>query len=158
MGQEVHNFGRFWTELQKLPYEGEPVELKCVLVKKFTGGRTESLREMTAQEYDALCKAMETLSGLQEQRRKLRSRVLKQMGQLGVDTTDWARVNDFCRNPRISGKVFARLTTDELETVSVKLRAIAQKGGLKPKRRKDEVEPGKAEVYVMNVGSATANC
>ncbi len=158
MGQEIHNFGRFWTVLQKLPYEGELLELKGSLVKKFTNGRTESLREMTASEYDACCKALETLSRLDEKRRKLRSRTLKQMQQLGIDTTDWARVNDFCRNPRICGKVFAQLKPEELEALSVKLRAIAQKGGLKSRLREQKVEPDEAVVVVMNGSAALPSC
>ena len=47
---------------------------------------------------------------------------------MGVDTTDWSRVNDFCRNPKISGKAFAAHTTEELEALAAKLRKIQRTG------------------------------
>ena len=53
------------------------------------------------------------------------------MQELGIDTKDWNRINEFCRHPRIMGKDFALITVSELEQLSVKLRAIKRKGGLK---------------------------
>lgn len=53
------------------------------------------------------------------------------MQELGIDTKDWNRINEFCRHPRIAGKDFALITISELEQLSVKLRAIKRKGGLK---------------------------
>ena len=75
------------------------------------------------------------------------------MQKIGIDTTDWARVNDFCLNPRIAGMPFGRLDTKELEQLAVKLRSIERKGGLKvketEKRQEHEVkQPGRA-VYVI---------
>lgn len=55
---------------------------------------------------------------------------------MGIDTSDWARVNDFCRNPRIAGKAFSQISSDELEQLAVKLRSIRRKGGLKEKRKR----------------------
>ena len=57
------------------------------------------------------------------------------MQKVGIDTTDWTRINAFCEDQRIAGKVFARLTNEELEQLSVKLRSIQRKGGLKPKKQ-----------------------
>ena len=63
------------------------------------------------------------------------------MQQMGIDTTDWARINDFCRNPRIAGKPFRQITAEELEVLTVKLRAIQRKGGLKIKEEEQSVKP-----------------
>lgn len=64
--------------------------------------------------------------------RRKRSQCLKLMQKSGIDTTDWARINAFCQDPRIAGKVFAMLGLKDLEALQVKLRAIIHKGGLKP--------------------------
>ena len=47
---------------------------------------------------------------------------------ISVSTTDWSRVNDFCRNPKISGKAFAEHSTEELEALAAKLRKIKRTG------------------------------
>ena len=51
----MRNYARFYVLLNRLPTTGDREELKAQLVSQFTGGRTESLREMTDREYDALC-------------------------------------------------------------------------------------------------------
>ena len=83
------------------------------------------------------------------------------MQKIGIDTTDWERVNNFCLNPRIAGKPFGRLDTEELEQLAVKLRSIERKGGLKvketEKRQEHEVkQPGRA-VYVIIDPNAPKN-
>ena len=87
---------------------------------------------MTKSEYNNCCAGMEKLTGRKDEMKHRRSVCLKQMQQLGIDTTDWARVDNFCRHPRIAGKPFARITFDELPALQKKLRTIARKGGLKP--------------------------
>ena len=87
------------------------------------------------QEYDELCASMEELTGWKVQVKKARSVCLKLMQQAGIDTTDWQRINDFCRHPRIAGKEFAQLTLEELDSLQTKLRSIMRKGGLKPKQQ-----------------------
>lgn len=128
MAQEISNFGRFYKALNGLTCYGSRDDLKQMLVWQYTGGRTTSLREMTYQEYQALCTAMEKRDRTREELRRQRSIALKLMQQLGIDTTDWSRVNDFCRNPRISGKAFAEHSTEELKDLSTKLRMIRRKG------------------------------
>ena len=127
------NYARFYTLLKKLPGAD-----KEVLVSSFTNGRTTSLREMTSEEYDELCASMEELTGWKVQVKKARSVCLKLMQQAGIDTTDWQRINDFCRHPRIAGKEFARLTLEELDSLQTKLRSILRKGGLKPQQPREE--------------------
>ncbi|WP_270368687.1 hypothetical protein [Bacteroides stercoris] len=113
MAQEVTNFARFYALFNKLPCTGDREEFKKSIVQQYTWNRTDSLKEMTAKEYEACC----------ELRRK-RSLCLNLMQKLGIDTSDWARINDFCSNPRIVGKAFRQITVDELDELAVKLRSI----------------------------------
>lgn len=140
MAQEVTNFARFYALFNKLPYQGDREEFKKQIVLQYTWNRTDSLKEMTAKEYEVCCTALEKLSGQDEWRQKLREELrrkrsvcLKLMQQLGIDTTDWNRVNEFCINPRIAGKPFVQVSTAELEQLAIKLRAIQRKGGLTDK-------------------------
>lgn len=140
MAQEVTNFARFYALFNKLPYHGDREEFKKQIVLQYTWNRTDSLKEMTAKEYEVCCTALEKLSGQDEWRQKLREELrrkrsvcLKLMQQLGIDTTDWNRVNEFCNNPRIAGKPFVQVSTAELEQLAIKLRAIQRKGGLTDK-------------------------
>ena len=137
------NYARFYTLLKKLPGAD-----KETLVSSFTNGRTMSLREMKTKEYDAMCASLEEQAGWKAQVRKKRSLCLKLMQQAGIDTTDWQRINDFCRHPRIAGKEFARLTLEELDSLQTKLRSIIRKGGLKPKPSRDEHRNTTSFVYV----------
>ena len=140
MIQEVTNFSRFYTLLNQLPCGEDRESMKREIVSNYTWGRTESVREMSKAEYEACCQGLEHLTGVdakrEKQREELRHRrsiCLKQMQGLGIDTTDWARINNFCRHPRICGVEFGKLSTEELKALSVKLRSIKRKGGLKEK-------------------------
>ena len=124
------NYHRFYALFNRLPGVDRE-DMKEILVSSFTDGRTIHLHEMTRKEYDALCTSLEERTGWREQLRKKRSLCLKLMQQAGVDTSDWGRVNDFCRNSRIAGKVFALLGLKDLDALQVKLRAIIGKGGLR---------------------------
>ena len=71
--------------MNRLPTEDRE-ELKASLVSQYTGGRTESLREMTTKEYDAMCEAMQQMDKsykareiYREELRRKRSTVLKLM-------------------------------------------------------------------------------
>lgn len=146
MKQQVTNFARFYNSFNRLPYEGDREEFKKDIVLQYTWNRTDSLREMTKKEYDDCCCALEKLTGQdgwrpKEELRRRRSACLHLMQQMGIDTTDWARINDFCRNPRIAGKPFRQITAEELEDLVVKLRAIQRKGGLKMKKEEQNVKP-----------------
>ena len=134
------NYARFYTLLKLLPGAD-----KETLVAQYTDGRTTSLRETTRQEYDRMCRDMERLTGYDEfvegirrQLRRKRSEVLKLMQQLGIDTTDWNRVDAFCEDVRIAGKAFRHISIDELEALAVKLRIIERKGGLKARQQQPE--------------------
>ena len=122
MGTE-RNYARFYCLLKKMPGAD-----KETLVSSFTNGRTVSLHEMSAKEYEAMCASLEEHTGWRVQLKKKRSLCLKLMQQAGIDTTDWQRINDFCRHPRIAGKVFRQLSLADLDSLQTKLRAIMRKG------------------------------
>lgn len=148
MGAE-RNYARFYGLLKKLPGADKETLVYCT-----TCGRTTSLREMTSEEYDELCASMEELTGWKVQLKKARSVCLKLMQQLGVDTTDWARVDNFCLNSRLAGKPFRNISIEELEDLAVKLRTIKRKGGLKPQRPREEQKNTTSFVYIP-VGNIT---
>lgn len=135
MEQQVTNFARFYASFSQLPYSGDREEFKKQIVRQYTWNRTESLREMTVEEYTACCVELEKLTGRKDELKKKRSQCLKLMQKLGIDTTDWTRINYFCQDTRIAGKPFARLTNEELDTLATKLRSIQRKGGLKQKKK-----------------------
>ncbi len=122
MGTE-RNYARFYCLLKQLPGAD-----KETLVSSFTNGRTVHLHEMSAKEYAAMCASLEEHTGWRVQLKKKRSLCLKLMQQAGIDTTDWQRINDFCRHPRIAGKVFRQLSLADLDSLQTKLRAIMRKG------------------------------
>lgn len=160
MAQQVTNFGRFYTAIRKLSGIGDRDDFKRQMVSQFTNGRTDSLREMTRQEYDRCCESLEGQSRYKEELRKERSATLKLMQKAGIDTTDWNRINRFCLDPRIAGKEFARITADEHPQLRRKLRAIDSEGGFTiaaEKRAAREAEAArqkaKPQITLIDIGS-----
>ena len=138
MAQEVTNFARFYGVFNKIKYPGDREELKGDLVRQATGGRTESLREVSRAEYQTLCVSLERLcpdaaihNALMAELRRQRSIALHQMQKMGVDTTDWSRINALCQDQRIAGKPFGRLSGEELAAMTIRLRTIERKGGFR---------------------------
>lgn len=133
MPGQVTNFARFYTLLNRMPYVGDKEDLKRELVLQGTNGRTNSLREVSKKEYAAICEAMERVApGIDrdkfaEQLRKSRSVCLRLMQKIGVDTTSWRVVNDYCKSPKIAGADFRVLSIDDLNRLSLKLRMILKK-------------------------------
>ena len=130
--QEVTNFARFYSILKRVPKIGDNEYLKKEMVSVATGGRTESLKEITRKEYDDICNLLEKRFPEKrniyvEQRRKKRSSCLKLLQKIGVDTTSWPAINDYCKSPKIADKVFAELDIEELQQLSKKLRMILKK-------------------------------
>lgn len=157
MKQQVSNFGRFYTAIREMNPIGDRDEVKRSIVLQYTDGRTESLREMTRAEYDRCCSDLERGTGGREKLRKERSATLHLMQRMGVDTSDWERVNALCRDPRIAGKDFRRIPDDEHPGLRARLRAIGRKGGLggQPGRQEIPQPPaGTMTVRVSPVGQA----
>lgn len=144
--KKVKNFARFYAILKNLP--GDPDEIKPQVVGSFTGGRTTSLREMTPYEYNNMCDTLEhgTLDKMSEAEfkseiKRQRSAALKRMQKLGIDTTDWAAIDNFCLDGRIAGKVFRALTVEELKALIPKLESILRKNdAISPRNRRMEPE------------------
>ena len=111
------NYARFYALLKQLPGAD-----KETLVEQYTGGRTTHLRQMTIKEYELMCSVMAQVAGyetrkeaLRKELRRKRSICLRLMQQLGIDTTDWTRVDDFCCHPRIAKKPFRKISLDEFD-------------------------------------------
>ncbi len=151
MAQQVTNFGRFFSAFHKLTIHGEPDEARRQFVLQYTAGRTDSLKEMTVKEYTALCMAVEAMNGGRDELKARRSIVLKLMQELGVDTTDWAQINDFCRHPRITGKEFGRLSIEELMELATKLRKIKRKGWQRKQEQPHAESPKQHITYLINL-------
>lgn len=122
-------YARFYALLGKL--RGAD---KDELVLQYTNGRTTHLHLMSEGEYRMMCDGMERVAGYdgrreawrQEMRRR-RSAALHQMQKLGVDTSDWGKVNAFCLDRRIAGKEFREIDGDGLGRLYRKLRAMRAK-------------------------------
>ena len=147
MRTKAKNFGRFYVLAKK-----NPAIDKESMVLQFTDGRTTHLRGMYQDEYNEMCDAIEYGAGKTgktaeaDRLRRLRSSVLLRIGRLGIDTVDnWEGIDAFCMSPKIAGKKFAQLGTDELEALVKKLESILHKGGLKQER------PERRDIAVMPV-------
>ena len=116
-----NNFGRFYALIKNLP--GHPS--KEEIVRHFTKGRTTHLSDLTRDEYNWLCDSLPDPQ--RDALKKAGSAVLKRMQQLGVDTSDWANIDNFCMNPRIAGKVFRHLTLAERKALVPKLESMIAK-------------------------------
>lgn len=146
------NYHRFYASLQRICV-GDADDMKATLVSSFTEGRTTHLHEMTDAEYSAMCSQLEERAGWKSALKKKRSVCLRLMQQLGIDTTDWERVNAFCKNPRISGSVFAKLGLKDLDSLQLKLRAIKSNGGLKPKPESSSPRQPQIGYMVLPIGN-----
>lgn len=142
------DFKRFWAVFNRLTIRGDREDCRRQIVSQYTRGRSDSLKDMTAQEYAACIAGMQSLLGSVEELRKWRSSCLKLMQQMGIDTTDWSAVDAFCMDSRIAGKRFAWLDAWELEDLQKKLRAIKSKGGLR-NREKPSVDAERCRVMII---------
>lgn len=120
------NYKRFFGLLKAY---NVPNEERDAIIAGVTGGKKTSLRDLTLREYGEVCKVLEAHFGNIGELRAERSRVLKLMQQMGVNTSSWDRVNALTTDKRIAGKRFAKLSTDELKELYRKLKGIQRKGG-----------------------------
>ena len=135
--KEGFNYSRFYRVLNMMPGMDKE-ELKRSLVSQWTCGRTDSLREMSEHEYYQLCSHLEYTYTRERQQtsdilvlKRQRSICLKLMQKMGIDTTDWTRVNAFLTDGRIAGKKLYEMSLGELSNLERKLRSIERKGGLR---------------------------
>lgn len=147
---ENANYAKFYSLLKQLP--GDKEDIKRQLVLQYTCYRTDSLREVTKNEYYKICDRMRDLireggldNAAREELRHKRSICLKLMQKLGIDTTCWNRINAFCQDGRIAGKPFRDISTEELDALARKLRGIERKGGLR------HIEDPEAFAKIVNI-------
>lgn len=124
------NFGRYYTLAHLLGLE----EQKEELVSQFTGGRTTYLHEMSLEEYRLMCNTLNSQmksdykdAGYELLKSNRRKTLIMMRDRLCFDTADWKHTNEFCMSPRICGKPFKELDSDELEALMRKIGAIASK-------------------------------
>lgn len=136
MAKKKRNYSRFYALCKVGGVDA--VAYKEDLVSEFTDGRTVHLREMTDGEYDEMCDSLQngghpgqSREEFLEKRRRSRSAVLKRLQKLGIDTTDFSKVNAFCSSKRIAGKPFGSLTIAELDALVPKLEAMLRKDAAK---------------------------
>lgn len=129
----MESYGRFYAIFNRLPYKGDRDEFKKSVVLQYTQNRTDHLHNMTEREYNDCCAGLEKMLAPDardvfiRERKKWRSSALHQLQLYGVDTTDWNKVNEFCKQPRIAGKEFKDLDCEELEALTKKMRVIIRK-------------------------------
>lgn len=106
------------------------------LIQILTDGRTNITKELTYSESQYLAGyitgANATIKPVAERMiedslRLQRSRVLKRLQKIGIDTTDWRTVNQYLCSTRIAGKPLYQLDSDELSALIPKLESILKK-------------------------------
>ena len=158
-----NDYSRFYALLKK-----HPMADKEELVSQYTGGRTTHVSQMKKDEFIALCDMLQYGSEQEQTARNLalkraRSAALLRIGRLGINTIDnWEGINAFVSSPKIAGKKFYDLSTDELKALTSKLESIIRKGGLK-KAEEPQAQESAAPlnntqiVAMMQMASANTN-
>jgi hypothetical protein len=127
------NYAAFYALLNRM-FDPDKEELKKTIVLEYTSGRTDSLREMTLPEYLSALKGMEKLVVPDRQEQiisRKRHLALLLLKEYGINTADWNRINAFCSDSRIAGKVFKQLNADELDALREKMHKIIRKKNTK---------------------------
>ncbi|MBQ7812128.1 MAG: hypothetical protein IJZ70_06945 [Bacteroidales bacterium] len=160
MAKRKYSYSRFYAIAKA---KGIDLEVhKETLISQFTNGRTTSLKDMKQKEYDEMCdclqtgrKPNETADQHKARLKACRSDVLHRLQKLGLDTTDWDKVNEFCKDPRIAGKPFALLTIEELRALVPKLEAILRKPKKQPEQPKPQVQQPKQWILQIPISMIT---
>lgn len=108
-------------------------EEKEAMLLDLTDGRTAHTNELSYKEAIYLwgylnghTASLKPATSDQLMKRR-RSGCLTTMQRIGVDTTDWKRINAYCMDSRIVGKPFADITFKELADLREKLEKILKK-------------------------------
>lgn len=100
------------------------------LIYELTDGRTSSTAGLTYAEAQYLAGYITGAAGTtldDKALKRQRSAVLLRLQKIGIDTTDWNKVNAFLEDIRIAGKPFYKLGYEELTGLIPKLEAILKK-------------------------------
>lgn len=104
---------------------------KCDLLE---GYGVEHTNELSVDQMRGLAAwLLKHRDGTNAQIRAARSQVLSQLQRIGVytDNRDWHSVNAYLEQPRIAGKRLYEMCIEELDALSIKLRAIERKNDIK---------------------------
>ena len=105
-------------------------DTRRILIYELTDGRTSSTAGLTYAEAQYLAGYITGAAGTtldDKALKRQRSAVLLRLQKIGIDTTDWNRVNAFLEDIRIAGKPFYKLDYEELTGLIPKLEAILKK-------------------------------
>lgn len=115
--------------------KGINAEQKAAMLLDLTDGRTSHTNELTYKEaiylWGYLNGHTATLKPATSDQllKRRRSGCLRAMQKIGIDTTDWKRINAYCMEPKIAGKPFADISFEELVNLREKLENILKKQG-----------------------------
>ncbi|MBS4041618.1 MAG: hypothetical protein KGZ81_13600 [Flavobacteriales bacterium] len=89
----------------------------------------ESTSELDIQQLEELIDQYSNQAPVSEHVRRQRSIILDLLNKMGIykDNGDWKAVNAYLMQPRISGKLMYQMSSDELNVLQQKLRAIIAK-------------------------------
>ena len=157
-GKNNSRYGRCWVLMKGREHMIDKDEI----VMQFTDGRTTHLSEMTRDEYNEMCAALEgrfNRAAYEQQLKKARSAVLYRVGKLGINTIDnWDEINAFLLSPKIAGKVLYEMSLDEMKELTRKLEAIIKKGGIKSLHEEEPTAQEELAILITaNPVKATAN-
>ena len=111
-------------------------EQRRAMIYELTDGRTNSTKDLTYAEAQYLsgfltgaAQMADNIGAELEKKamKRMRSAVLKRLQQIGIDTTDWDKVNAFLSSKKIAGKPLYNLGYDELQALIPKLESIKKK-------------------------------
>ena len=111
-------------------------EQRRAMIYELTDGRTNSTKDLTyaAAQYlsgflNGAAQMADNIGAELEKKamKRMRSAVLKRLQQIGIDTTDWDKVNAFLSSKKIAGKPLYNLGYDELQALIPKLESIKKK-------------------------------
>lgn len=112
-------------------------EHKAILAR-LTDGRTDKTNELTESEANYLAgwlngNGQESLRAKAENmdRQNLkfyRSAVLKRLQKIGIDTSNWGRVNAFLGDRRIAGQPLYAMSVETMKSLIPKLEKLCEKG------------------------------
>ena len=156
-GKNNSRYGRFWVLMKGREHMIDKDEI----VMQFTDGRTTHLSEMTRDEYNEMCAALEgrfNRAAYEQQLKKARSAVLYRVGKLGINTIDnWDEINAFLLSPKIAGKVLYEMSLEEMKELTRKLEAIIKKGGIKSLHGEEQATPQEELTRLMTSVKTTTN-
>ena len=156
-GKNNSRYGRFWVLMKGREHMIDKDEI----VMQFTDGRTTHLSEMTRDEYNEMCAALEgrfNRAAYEQQLKKARSAVLYRVGKLGINTIDnWDEINAFLLSPKIAGKVLYEMSLEEMKELTRKLEAIMKKGGIKSLHGEEQATPQEELTRLMTSVKTTTN-